>query len=361
MSDASSASTAEAAIIKAVNDILYHDEFVRYTRLEVLKRSKLAEAAVVQTDQTIAKVVAAAGFGGTTIDMPYWNDIPGSTEDEVQKNGEEIGLNYITAGQDVATVIRRAGGFVAADFEAILAGDDPMAVIKDRVALWQRVRRDVALAAVLEGVFAASSMSGLILDVTGANGTAAQQVSLKNVMDCAQLFGDEKGKLTTLYMHSATATYLKQKYGTSALMPGADTPNKLERFNNYRVVEDDNVPLNPATGVTAVYMFAPGAICEDNVPQLNPYEAARDAGKSINKLYVRDSYVQHVRGVKWKGTAAGTWPTNAELKTGTNWERVYPANVLRACKLVAKIDADPGASSASSGSSASSASSASAG
>ena len=322
------------AIVKAINDILYHDEFVRYTRLEVLKRSKLAEAAIIQPDPTLDRIVAAAGFGGTTVDMPYWNDIPETTEDEIQKNGEDAELNYIEAGQDVAVVERRQGGFVAADFEAILAGSDPMAVIKDRVALWQRARRDRVLAAVLHGVFASSGMSGLTLDA------GTEKFSLKNVMATAQLFGDEKDKLTTIYMHSAVSTYLLQTYGTTALVAGSETPNRLSRFNQYRVVIDDHLPYDAETGASEVFLFAPGAITENNVPQLNPYEAARDARKAVNMLFVRDSYIAHVRGVKWKGTAAKKWPSNTELETGTNWERVYPEKVLRACRLKARIDPD---------------------
>lgn len=323
--------------VKSIADIIYHDEFQKYLRLEVLKGSKLIQAGVVTPDERITNLVNAAGFGGTTIDLPFWNDLDPSDADEIQKNGEDIGLSHLEAGQDRCAIIRRAKGWEEADFEDILAGDDPMEALKARISPYLTARRDVAGASVLAGVFAASTMSNLINDVSSETG-AAGKVSLKTVMDTAQLMGDDKGKFTTLYMNSATATMLNKEYGISQLAAAATTPNALLMFNGYRVVVDDAIPVNTTSGVTSVYLFAPGAIALTNVPQKKPLEEAREAGKSVSRIYARDSYIWHVRGIKWKGTAAGKWPTNAELATGTNWERVYPERILRAVKLVAKID-----------------------
>jgi len=92
---------------------------------------------------------------------------------------------------------------------------------------------------------------------------------------------------------------------------------------------DDGCPA--ADGVYTTYIFGPGAIALGNG---NPVgfvatETARDSLAGEDYLINRKTLILHPRGVRWVGTAAGVSPTNAELATGTNWNRVYENKAIR--------------------------------
>jgi hypothetical protein len=63
-----------------------------------------------------------------------------------------------------------------------------------------------------------------------------------------------------------------------------------------------------------------------------PVEVERQALKGMGQEYIvnRRQWVMHPRGVKWLGgTQAGVTPSNTELATATNWQRVYDPKIVR--------------------------------
>ena len=206
-----------------------------------------------------------------------------------------------------------------------MAGSDPMAAIGDLVADYWARREQKILISVLQGVFAASSMSGHVLDKSAATGG----IDGTMVLDAKQLMGDAADKLQAVMMHSAVYTELqKQGLITTVTSVGPDGSNiTIEKYLTYDVIVDDGMPVD-TTGndpIYTTYLFARGSIGRgEGVPvSLTPTETDRDSLGSQDYLINRKALVMHPMGIKWKGTSVLETPSNTELATGTNWELVY--------------------------------------
>lgn len=128
-------------------------------------------------------------------------------------------------------------------------------------------------------------------------------------------------------MHSATEAYLSKKqmivYETSA-----DKSMRIPFYLGKRVIVDDGVPVSAGTYTT--YIFGPEAVgFADAVIGDEDLETDRDILAGDTVLAMRKRFILHPRGVKWIGTAAGAFPTRAELAVGTNWERVFDNKNIR--------------------------------
>ena len=91
--------------------------------------------------------------------------------------------------------------------------------------------------------------------------------------------------------------------------------------------------------VYTTYLFAKGSIGkgEGTPVSLTPTEIDRDSLAGEDILVNRRAFVIHPMGIKWKRTPIGVTPSNAELATGTNWERVYESKNIWLVALKHKI------------------------
>lgn len=269
-----------------------------------------------------------AGKGGTLVNVPFWNDLSGA--DEVLSEISPLTPGAITAGQDIAVLHARGKAWGVNDLAKALSGDDPMGAIADLVAEYWARRMQALTIATLTGAFAASSMSGLVKDIHSESGDAAKFTG-DTFVDACQLLGDAKGKLTAVIMHSAVEANLLKR-GLIDYIPEADGKSSLPFFQGKRVIVDDTMPT--ATGQYTSYIFGAGALGYGEGGAPVPTETDRDSLQGDDILINRKHFVLHPRGVKWKGTPSGVSPTNEELATGTNWERVYEAKSIRIVKFV---------------------------
>lgn len=261
--------------------------------------------------------------GGTTIAMPFWQDLTG--EDEILSDTTPLGVAKIQAAQDVAALHTRGKAWGVNDLAKALSGDDPMAAIGDLVAAYWARRWQALTIATLKGAFSAASMASNVHDISTETDAAAV-ISGDAVVDALYKLGDAAGGLTGFAMHSNTvATLVKQ--GLIEFRVDAEGNPTLPYYMGKRVVVDDGMPV--AAGVYTSYLFGSGALGlgEGNAPV--PTETDRDSLQGEDILINRRHFVLHPRGVKWKGTAASTSPTNTEVGVGTNWERVYEAKNVR--------------------------------
>ena len=91
------------------------------------------------------------------------------------------------------------------------------------------------------------------------------------------------------------------------------------------VVTMANSTPEVAADIYTTYLFAKGSIGRgEGVPvSLTPTETDRDSLASQDYLVNRKALVMHPMGVKWIGTSVLETPSNDELATGANWQRVY--------------------------------------
>lgn len=299
--------------------------------------STFLRSGIAASDPVIAARCAAAGFGGKTINMPFWGDLDGA--DNVSTDTGDITIDKISSGQDVAVITRRDKAFGITDLAVDLAGDDPMGWIASRLGAYWARRDQVKILSTLKGIFTGSTGAGkdLVYDISGLTGTSAV-LGRDTLLWAAQLLGDKKANLTAIAMNSAAETLLTTIDAQSTLYKPSEQGN-LASYNGKALIVDDNLAYDSSTKVAEIYLFGAGAVALNDVPSKNPFEAGRDPLRNGGEDFVvsRHAGIAHVRGFKWGGTPAGATPTNTELETAANWTKVYDVKDIRVVKVIAKL------------------------
>lgn len=312
-----------------IADVIIPTKFNQYVINRTAELSALSQSGIISNDPSLD---ALAQGGGKIINMPFWNDLSGA--DQVLSDSSPLTVNKITAGQDQAVLHLRGQAWSTNDLAHILAGSDPMAAIGDLVATYWARKRQELLFSTLKGVFAAASMSGNLLDISGGVGAAAV-LSGSTFLDAGQLLGDSKDKLTAISMHSAAYTKL-QKDNLIAFIPNSQGVVNIPTYMGLRVIIDDGHPVS--AGVYTSFLFGQGAIGLGNGMHDHPVEVDRDKLAGDDILINRQAFLLHPRGVKFTSSSvAGAAPTNAEAETAANWIRVYDNKNIRIVKFVYKL------------------------
>ena len=318
------------AVTKIAN-VIVPELFIPYVIKRTAELSTLINSGIVTANPKLNELISG---GGTTIQMPHWNDLSGTSE--VLSEVNPLTAQNITASKEIAPVLYRGKAWGATELSGCLAGDDPMRAIGDLVAEWWNRDEQTTLINVLNGMFGATGMNDLVSDITSGSSTA---ISATAVLDGKQLLGDAANKLTALAVHSATYTKL-QKDNVIQFVAASDSKVQIPTYLGYRVIVNDNLPYEAASGSTPAkytsYLFAAGAIGrgEGTPVSLTPVETDRDSLASTDYLIHRRALVLHPQGMQWTGTPAGATPTNAELATGSNWAKVAETKQFGIVKLV---------------------------
>ncbi|MCT4686076.1 major capsid protein [Vallitalea sp.] len=310
-----------------IADVIVPEVFNPYVVQRTMELSALYQSGIISHNPELD---ALASSGGKTINMPYWEDLNG--DDEVLSDSGALTPQKITAGQDVAVLLMRGKAWSANDLAKALSGSDPMKAIGDLTAsYWTRMMQKT-LINLLNGAFGAGNMTSKILDISGKTG-GAEKIEGASFIDALQLMGDAKELLTATVMHSATEAQLRKNNLIETIPDSEGRPIKY--FMEKRVIVDDGCPVK--TGKYTTYLFGQGAIGLGNGNPPVPTETDRDSLAGDDILINRKHYILHPRGIKWRGTAAGSSPSNVELATGSNWVRVYEEKAIRIVKFVHKL------------------------
>lgn len=318
-----------------IADVLVPEVFQAYVIQKTTEQHALIDSGIVTPD---ARFDELAVKGGTTIHMPYWNDLDG--DDEVLSDTGALTPGKITSGQDLARLQLRGRAWGVNDLATALSGDDPMGAIASLVASYWKRMEQKNLINTLAGVFGAATMSGHVLDVgvadCGVGGVSAVKINGDRVIDAMTLMGDAQSLLTAIMMHSAVYSTL-QKNDLIEFRPDSEGKLEIPFYLGKRVIVDDSMPVANVTNGKkyTTYLFGQGAIARGEGSAETPVETDRDSLAGEDFLINRRHFILHPRGVKWTETAcAGKAPTNAELATATNWLRVYDPKSIRIVKLV---------------------------
>ena len=321
--------------ITRIADVIQPEVFNPYMVQRTLELSALLQSGIVENNAEFDQLTSGPN---TLVNMPFWNDLTGDSE--IMADDGALTPGKIGTDKDVARKHGRARAWGANGLSALLSGDDPMGAIADLVAdYWQRDMQKVLLNT-LAGVFAAANMAGNVHDISAETGDAAL-IGGATFVDATQKMGDAKEKLTGVMMHSAVEAYLTKK-DLIETVPESEGKPAVSTFLRKRVIVDDGMPFATDTKVATAYLFGAGAIALGNGshPRIIPTEIDRDSLASSGEDYLitRRIFMLHPRGVKWtEDGVAATFPTNAEIATGTNWTRVYDPKAIRVVKFTFKI------------------------
>lgn len=314
--------------ITKIADIIEPSIYNPYVIERTAELSNLVQSGVISQNSELDRLAAN---GGLTMHMPFFTDLSG--DDEVVAEAA-LTPDKIGTSQDIATMLIRGKAWGATDLSKIVSGADPMMAIGDLNAAWWTRKEQKTLISILTGVFAAASMSSHVLSVASASIATASDVkamSASVMVDAMMLLGDAFDSVSAIMVHSTVYATLVKNDLIEFLKDSTGTMN-IPTYMGKRVIIDDGCPATAITGgkIYTSYLFGAGAIGRANGFMTTEVDRDKLAGEDY--LIQRRGFVLHPRGVKWKGTASGVTPTNTELATGTNWERVYESKNI---KLVA--------------------------
>lgn len=323
-------------------DVIYGALFLPTTIQRTVERSAIRTSGIASSDPVIQQFANAPG---DVVNMPFWNDISGASNVSSDDPAQTAVPNKITQAQDTARKIRRNNGWQSANLVASVLTEDPLDTIATLIAdYWMREEQTI-LVQILDGVFAAASMSANILNVATEDANVTGVFMNADVSaDAHALLGDHGPTLAAALVHSRVYYNLES---ARALDYGKDPVTGLNfvSWHDKRILVSDSLPR--VAGATSgfkytSYFFAAGAIGYAEATGAGgpktPVEieatAAAGNGEGIETVWYRRHWVMHPRGVRFSGTPAGNTPTNAELALGTNWTRVYDPKNVRIVKVV---------------------------
>lgn len=312
----------------ALADMIVPTKFNKYVQVLSTQKSELFQSGII----TDLSSVIDAEIEGKTVNMPFFNDLDASDAEQVLDDNSDLTVSKITTGQDVAVKLLRGKAFGSTDLAADLSGADPIDAIANRFADWWNKRMQTALLSALAGAMGAASMAANVNDISALTG-GAQYFDADSFIDSAFLLGDEQGGLTGVAVHSLTLKAMV-KADLIDYIPDSQGKLTIPTYLGKSVIVDDGMPVSGAgaTRVFTTYIFGPGAIGYGERSPKVPVEVERQALKGMGQEYIvnRRQWVMHPRGVKWLGgTQAGVTPSNTELATATNWQRVYDPKIVR--------------------------------
>lgn len=311
-----------------IANVIVPDVFNPYVVEKTAELSALFQSGIIRPD---AALDTLARTGGTLLQMPFWTDLTGA--DEVLSDSAALTPQNIAASKDVARLHARGKAWGVNDLAKALSGDDPMAQIGNLVAEYWARRFQALLISTLKGVFAASSMSGNVHDISAVTGADAFTGS--TFIDAAHKLGDAESKLTAVMVHSLVFATMR-KQNLIEFIPNSEGVYNIPTYLGKRVIVDDSMPVT--SGVYTTYLFGEGAIGYGEGEAPVPTETDRDSLAGEEYLINRRHFIMHPRGVKWnEASVAGEFPTNAECETAANWTRVYSNKNIRIVKFVHKI------------------------
>jgi len=315
-------------------DMIVPEEFNDYVVQLTTEKSRLFQSGIIQ-DLT---AVIDAQLAGKTVNMPYFEDLDSSLAETVLNDTADLTVDGVQTNQDVAVKLLRGKAFGATDLSGDLAGADPVSLIASRFASYWDRRMQTALLSTLKGAFGAASSATNVHDITGGTGAAAN-FDADSFVDAVFKLGDEAGGLSAVAVHSQT---LKRMVKADLIEYVKDSTGRLDvpTYMGKTVIVDDGLPVDGGTDFTT-FLFGPGAIGYGEKSPKVPVEVERQALKGMGQEYIvqRRQWVMHPRGIRWIGTSAGPTPSNAELATAANWERVYDAKNIRVVVFKHKLAA----------------------
>lgn len=315
-----------------LSDVIVPEVFNQYVINRTAELSAFWQSGIIGELPEVASLMG----GGKTVNMPFWQDLSGA--DEVIDDTTDLTINKITPAQDEAVICIRGKAWGASDLSAMLAGSDPMMAIGDLVAgYWARRMQAVLLSAIkgAMGSTVSPSMAANSYDISAVSPASARVFDAEAFLDACQKLGDAQDSLAGVAVHSATYNLMLKDDLIDFVKP-SDGSDNIPTYLGKRVIVDDGMPT--LSGKYTTYIFGPGAIGYAEGSPKTPTETERKAliGGGTDVLVNRRKFVLHPRGVRWIGNVSPT-PSNTQLETTTNWQRVYETKQIRIVRFIHKI------------------------
>jgi len=330
-----------------VSDVIVPEIFTPYSQTLTEEKSRLVRSGLLSRSMVLDEKLAG---GGLTFNIPSWNDLDNdaeriSTDTSVPFADADASLpagvarppNPLKIGskKEVAVRMNRNNSWSTTDLAAILAGEDPMNAIANRVSDYWVRRLQVAFVSTWKGVIAdnaANDSGDYALDVSGAGFVdGVTNFSAEAFLDAAQTMGDSQEDLVAMAVHSVVYTRMLKNNLIDFI---SDSVNgnaiRIPTFLGREVIVDDGLPR--VGSVYDTWLFGTGAtqfgVGTPPVATETERKAGGGNGGGQDVLYSRVQWSIHPTGHAWVGTAdqggpANTGTANDDLDEATSWDRRY--------------------------------------
>lgn len=314
-------------------DVIVPEVFTDYTLEPSIRKSRFWQAGLIEQNPAIT---ALLNGGGTTFEFPFWQDTVGTSGD-IPSETVDATINNVTSSRQEARRQLREKAWGQNAIAVQFSGSSPLQSAIDRVNTYWAQAYDLMAVATLQGVIAeniANDSGDLVNDISGAGGAAAQ-FGDDGVIDAQALLGEngvvgraDSSDFTSIIVHPRTYAFMR-KQDLIDEVPVSNQDRPLETYLRMRVIVDNNIPVNttPTPDVYDTYIMKPGAMQWGiGTAGYEPTEIHREPGRGfgIDELFTRRVFAIHVVGTRWlNASVAGVSPTDAELRTSSNYDRVY--------------------------------------
>lgn len=280
--------------------------------------------------------------GAVDVEIPLISPINGGYS--LQNPGNPPTVDNITSGRQKAPIMYREKAWGRDAFARAKSGIDPFDYIAGRILNVRYDDAEKALIEILNGIFASSDFSDLILDAS-VNEDATDTPG-DNVFFDADVFHDLTGILGIkeddlvggiITMHSRVRTNLKKLDEIDTIKP-SEGGIPFQSYKGLRLVVDDRLVRDGATSgsVYPITIAAPGTVVFNFATQgTDGTESSslaydNDIPNLRKALYDRVVALCHVNGTVWTPTGpdpdltiAGGGPTDAQFATADAWTTAY--------------------------------------
>jgi len=342
-------------------DIVKRNNLSTYVSEAIKERSMLLKSGAV-----VRNALLDAREGGTRIQVPEFNPVAPTEEifDGTATWGTS-GAGYLTpqkvgTGTQIASIVHRGFAYAVDDVAVLAAGEDPMLHIRNQLADAINKLNATRLFEQLTGLFHTALNGHRLEKQLGGSGSTGESnyLTASTMAEARSLLGERGEELDTLIVHPSVAYYLYQvgmlTFSTSALAAsGAVTwggggvgigAREVGEFAGCRVIVDSLCNINDPTSSGnrqefRCYLVKSGTILE-GVQQDLRIEADRNVLSKQDVLSVDYHGAYHIMGTKW--TSSDDNPTNANLRTGSNWSATYDIDLIPAVEIFVNSPLDNG-------------------
>lgn len=298
--------------------------------------------------------------GGTTIDMPFWQDLSRGEPDIPNDDPDAIlSTDKIETSRDKAVKHNLVKGWSNMDMSGIVAtgnADDPIKEIADKVQNWWYYALEQKIIKTMTGVFAdnsANDSSDMIYSAYSdiASPLAANKISNAAINRARLTMGDQLEELTTICVHTDVYGTMLDDEKIDFIQP-SNAPFRIPTYQGMTVLFSDQMPVVTGTNSDeyTCYLIGRGAFAfmdhMSSRPTPNGTESVEKDrlptsgnGGGQDVLVTRKRVLLHPRGIKWtdNSRAATAAPSNAELALAANWDRVYERKNIRFAALKVNV------------------------
>jgi len=318
-----------------LSDMIVPEVFNPYFIEKTVEKANFYMGGIITNN---AELNTLASTGGTIVNMPFFQDLSGSSEG--LSDTVPLTVGGITTSTDKARLHLRGKSFGSNDLAKALSGADPVGAIAGLLSdFWARDYQTFLIAS-LSGVIAsnvANSSGDMVQNVALETTVGAVKFDADLFVDGQATFGDSVGDLVGIAMHSDTYFHLLKTDNISFTRESMGDL-MIEQYRGLKVIVDNKLPK--VAGTTSgykytTYLFGSGAFGFGNGVAPVPTETDRDTLQGTDILISRTHFIMHPMGVKWnEASVAGITPTLVECGTASNWTRVFERGSVKIAAII---------------------------